>query len=187
MKSFFGAILGIALFLTACGGENTDGNTNKNAIHFDQTEIADALHSFFSWYGDNADRIGEIDFAVEKGGHLTLDNAKLQLYLAEFKKSGFVSDELIADEVKYYQACAKIWAKEPSNQSTVGLQLDRYLCDFENVSAYEKAPANASITGDRAKVVMTVAPNNTHTFDMKKENGKWYLAKPSCAEPSVQY
>jgi hypothetical protein len=183
MKQIIFAACCMAFFLASCGNENA---AEKPAIDTNPTDVAEAVHSFFSWYGDNADRIEEIGFAVEKGGHLTLDEAKLQTYLSELKKSGFVSDELIADEQNYYHACAKLWATTPANHSIGGS--DRYLCDPNAVVlAYEKAPVTATVTGDRAKAVMTVSPNNTHTFEMKKENGKWYLAKPSCAEPNVKY
>jgi hypothetical protein len=184
MKQTFFALLCTTFLFTACGG---DGATEKNAIDTNPTDVAETLHSFFSWYGDNADRIGEIGFAVEKGGRTTLDEAKLKEYLAELKKSEYVSDDLIADETNYYHACAKIWATEPANANTVGF-IDRYLCDEKAIVAlYEKAPVTVTVTGNTAKAVMTVTPNNTHTFDLKKENGKWYLAKPSCTEPNVKY
>ena len=183
MKQTFWVAFCITFLLASCGSENT---AEKSAIDTNPTDVAEAIHSFFSWYGDNADRIEEIGFAVEQGSHLTLDEAKLQNYLSELKKSGFVSDELIADEQNYYHACAKIWATEPASRAT-GTE-DRYLCDPKAVVlAYEKAPVTATVTGNRAKAVMTVSPNNTHTFEMKQENGKWYLAKPSCAEPNVKY
>jgi hypothetical protein len=183
MKQPFFALLCTALLFAACGNENAE----KPAIDTNPTDIAEALHGFFSWYGDNADRIGEIPFAIEKGGHTVLDETKLKQYLAELKKSEYVSEELITDETNYYHACAKIWANEPANANTVGF-IDRYLCDANAVvSLYEKAPVTTTITGNRAKAVMTVSPNNTHTFDLKKENGKWYLAKPSCTEANVKY
>jgi hypothetical protein len=184
MKQTFFALLCTALLFAACGNDNS---AEKPAIDTNPTDIQEALHSFFSWYGDNADRIDHVGFTVEKGGHRTLDEAKFKQYLAELKKSEYVSDELLADEDKYYRACAKIWATEPANANSVGV-MERYLCDANAVvSLYEKAPVTTTITGDRAKATMTVSPNNTHTFEMKKENGKWFLAKPSCSEPNVKY
>ncbi|MEY4934581.1 MAG: hypothetical protein RIS64_940 [Bacteroidota bacterium] len=184
MKQTFFALLCTTFLFAACGG---DGAAEKNAIDTNPTDVAEALHGFFSWYGDNADRIENNGFTAEQGGHRVLDEAKFKQYLVELKKSEYVSDELIADENRYYRACAKIWATEPTHKNSVGVT-DRYLCDENAVVAlYEKAPVTTIITGDRAKATMTVSPNNTHTFDLKKENGKWFLAKPSCGEPSVQY
>jgi hypothetical protein len=184
-----------ALMFSACGGKDKPAKkmdtpaktTEKAAPSADETAITDAIHGFFTWYNDNVDRIGDIGFAIEKGKHMTLDEKKLQDYGAELKKSGFVSDELVADETKYYQACAKIWATESLDQPTTGLALDRYLCAFDYVAPYDKAPVTATITGDRAKAVLALEPQNLHHFELKKENGKWLLSKPSCAETNVKY
>jgi hypothetical protein len=183
-----------ALMFTACGGDKSTKKPDapaqkmeKAAPSADETAIADAIHGFFTWYNDNADRIGDIGFAIEKGAHMTLDEKKLQEYVGELKKSGFVSDELGVDETKYYQACAKIWATESLDQPTTGLALDRYLCSFDYVAPYDKAPVTATITGDRAKAVLALSPQDLHNFELKKEKGKWLLTKPSCAETNVKY
>jgi hypothetical protein len=61
-----------------------------------------------------------------------------------------------------------------------GLEADRYYCAQDYVAPYNKAPIKATIAGDRAKAVLTLMANDTLTFDMKKENNKWLIAKLGC-------
>ena len=90
MKQTFFALLCTTMLFAACGNDNS---SEKNAIDTNPTDIAETLHSFFSWYGDNADRIENNGFTAEKGGHRVLDEAKFKQYLAELKNifSGFSS------------------------------------------------------------------------------------------------
>jgi hypothetical protein len=189
MKPF---ILATALLLMGCGNKNESAATTKKADtvtstvrNTDQNDITNALHDFFAWYGRVNEKLSR-DFMHEKNKHLVLDEAKMKAYFAEFKQSGFVSDEFIADETKFYQACAKIWQTELVGDVPTGLDADRYFCAQDFVDTYDKAPVTATITGDRAKALLSVAADKKLSFEMKKENGKWLLAKVNC-DSGVKY
>jgi hypothetical protein len=189
MKPFFFAT---ALLFMGCGGKNEPASTPKKADivtatvkNTDQNDITNTLHDFFAWYERVNEKLSR-DFMYEKNKHLVLDEAKMKAYFAEFKQSGFVSDEFIADEIQFYKACAKIWQTELVGDVPTGLEADRYFCAQDFVDAYHKAPVTATIIGDRAKAVLVVAADNKLSFDMKKENNKWLLAKVNC-DSGVKY
>ena len=189
------AVLCAVYLLTAC--QNTE-TANKETIENkviaqsstnDSTAITETLHGFFSWYEANEERISKIDYINDKGKHLTLDEKQLQAYLAEVKKSGFVSDEFVADEIKFYQACAKAWQHETTDEVNTGLDADRYHCAQDFVAPYNTGLVTSKINGDRAHAVLTLSDGAGKIdieFEMKKENEHWLLAKLGC-DMGVKY
>ena len=196
MKQTIVAILCTACLFIACQNTETANNTAVTETKVvasssisDSSAIADALHGFFTWYDANEERVGKIDYINDKGKHLTLDEKKLQVYLAELKKSGFVSDEFIADEIKFYQACAKAWQHETTDEVNTGLDADRYHCAQDFVAPYNTAVVTSIIKGDRAHATLTLSEGGSKTdieFEMKKENDHWLLAKIGC-DMGVKY
>ena len=149
----------------------------------DSTAIADVLHGFFTWFDANQERIGKINYINDKGKHLKLDEKLLQDYLAEVKKSGFVCDEFVADEMKFYQTCSKAWQTEDKGDVPTGLDADRYHCAQDFIAPYNTGAVTSTITGDRAKAILTLTYGDSKSdfkFDMKKEGNKWFLAKIDC-------
>lgn len=187
MKYIFPIFL-FGLFLAACGGSDkkTDKTTNQPVINVDSAGIAETLHSFFKWYGETGEQlITRINFVNESGPHPVLDEAKLAQYLAEYKKSGTVSDKFVENETKYYQACAGLWKSENSGELISGFDADRAYCQQDgDVTEFLKAPVSAKVSGDYALAQLLLDPNGPNggprSFEMRKENGKWLLAKYDC-------
>lgn len=179
------SILGIVLTLAAaCGQKAPDtAKSATPAVNADSAGVATALHGFFTWYRDaEISLANKMDFVDASGDHPRLDEAKLAAYLAEFKKSGFVSDEFIADETKFYRACAKLWANEHPDDVPSGMDASRYYCAQETLGDYTTAPVKVTLNGDRAKARLEVLKEDNFIldFDLKKENGRWLLAKVGC-------
>lgn len=195
-NSVFSILLAVIFFISC---ENTlpkNGAVaeNKSAVSAppDSIAIADAIHNFYTWYDANSIRLGKTyNFTVEGGAHTTLDEKQLQLFFADIKKSGFVSDELIADETKFYQACAKIWQTEDKDEINTGLESERFLCAQDYIAPYNTGTVTSIINGNRAQTTLTLTGSmpgetNAFTYEMKKENGKWLLAKLGC-DMGVKY
>ena len=91
-----------------------------------------------------------------------------------------MSDEFVTDETKFYKACAKVWQTEQEDDVSSGLDADRYFCAQDEVEAYNTKPVVSTINGDRAQASLMVAVESPIKFEMKKENGKWLLAKVDC-------
>ena len=190
MKQFALLTLVVAFFLVACNNKDAAKSAasaeTKTAVantSADSLAIAEALHGFFTWYDANETRLGKIEYVNDKGKHLVLDEKQLMLYHAEIKKSGFVSDDFIADEKKFYQACSKAWANERKDEVPTGLDANRYHCAQDFMAPYNTGVVTSTINGDRADAVLTLSAGTAKSdfkFEMKKENGKWLLAKINC-------
>jgi len=178
------------LLFAACGekGGPAGAQTAKPAVSAsaDSASIADALHTFFTWYGANyQDLTYKINFINEEGKYPTLDKAKLAEYLAAFMKSGVVSTTLVENETKYYLECAESWKSEEVGDVLSCMDYNRYYCGQDwDEKEFMIAPVKATISGDHASVQLLLDPNGLNggprAFEMKKENGKWLLSKIGC-------
>ena len=192
-SSVFAALCATIMLLSCQNNTATKTAETKTVVSTisDSAAISESLRGFYTWYDANSQRIGAINFTNEKGTHTTLDEKQLQLYLTEIKKSGLVSDELIENETKFFHACAKLWQTEPSNEPNSGLEADRFLCAQDYIAPYNTGVVSSIINGDRAQSILTLKgsmPGETSSFnfEMKKENGKWLLAKLGC-DMGVKY
>ena len=186
-KSIFAALCALCLFAACQNNTTTKAAETKTLVSTvsDSAAISESLRAFYTWYDANSQRLGAINFTNNKSAHTSLDENQLQLYLAEIKKSGLVSDELIADETKFFHACAKLWQNEPSDEPNSGLEADRFLCAQDYIAPYNTGVVSSVINGDRAQSTLTLkgsmpGETNNFNFEMKKENGKWLLAKLGC-------
>ncbi len=197
MKFKFLSLLFCFFCLNACKNNEAGKNTVTSEIKSptsnasDSLGITESLHGFYTWYDANEEKLAKIDFIEDdKKGGSVLNEKKLQKYLAEVKKSGFVSDELIADETKFYHACAKIWVKEQPFEVHTGLESDRFLCAQDYIAPYNTGIVKSIINGDRAHATLTLKDgmnsSNDFNYEMKKENGKWLIAKLDC-DSGVKY
>lgn len=198
MKHLLGAALLISIFLTACQNNETPKTATAPetkaapapAANADSIAIADAVHGFFTWYDANSERLGKIQFVNDKGKHLTLDEKQFAVYLEEVRKSGFVSETFLTNETKFYHTCAKIWQTEAKDEVPTGLDADRFLCAQDFIAPYNTGKVTSDISGDGALATLTLTGSQNEqsifTFDLKKENGKWLLAKLGC-DMGVKY
>ena len=197
-SKFFGLALVSIFLFGACGnqdGVKTASVDSSKAISTvmvsDSVGISDALRGFFTWYDANNERMGKINFVNETGDHLKIDEKQMQLFQAALKESGFVSDELLGNETKYFQACAKAWQNQRNDEVPTGLEADRFKCAQDFIAPYNTGTVQSVINGDRAQATLTLHGDGTtgsadFKFDMKKEGGKWLLARLGC-DMGVKY
>jgi hypothetical protein len=174
----FAAVLA---FMAACTNTPEAAQKKEAVMVSDSVGIADALHGFFKWYEENNTRVDSLyNFIDDSGQHLTLNQAKLDAYLAEFSKSGFVSNAFVEDEKRFYATCSKFWATEPVDEVPTGLGADRYYCAQDFVAPYSTGKVTSTVKGDQADAVLSLDEATNFNFKMVKENGKWLLAKLGC-------
>ena len=150
----------------------------------DSTAISGCITGFYRWYARNGDSLNAIDFIDERGSHLKLDTVRLQNYFDFLKTSGFVSDELLENEKRFYRACAAEWLNEQKDEVPSGLAADRFYCAQDYVAPYDSGRVSSVVSGDRAKAVLTLAgqlgENPSFKYDMKRESGRWLIARLGC-------
>jgi hypothetical protein len=170
---------------------DTDAPTSKDTPKVantgaadDATSISGCITGFYRWYARNGDSLNGIDFIDERGSHLKLDTVRLQNYFDFLKTSGFVSDELLENEKRFYRACAAEWLNEQKDEVPSGLAADRFYCAQDYVAPYDSGRVSSVVSGDRAKAVLTLAgqmgENPSFKYDMKRESGRWLIARLGC-------
>lgn len=177
---YFLILLAALLGITACQNTGESASASKEAAKSDSLAIADALHGFFKWYEENNERLNTIRFVDNTGEHLKLDEEKLNEYLAEFDKSGFVSKGFTEDEKKFYKTCSAFWKNEPIDEVPTGLGADRYYCAQDFVAPYSTGKVTSVIDGDHADATLALDETSKFHFSMIRENGKWLLDKTGC-------
>lgn len=180
-------IIALSALLAACGQTaKSSVEQHKVSVNADSLGMADAIHTFFKWYGENQEQLNQkMDFINTTGKHATLDLSLLARYLGEYSKSGAICSEFIQNETVFYRACSLAWANEDPKDMLTGFEADRYYCSQdEDASEFLSAAISSQITGDRATVQLLLKPDGPNggprSFEMKKENGKWLLSKNLC-------
>jgi hypothetical protein len=188
LKNVFRLLLFVSIIFAACAsdGNKTEVKNMPHEVNSDSTAIAETIHAFYKWYAETGDQLSQkFKFIQTNGQHANIDEAMLAQYFAEFAKTGLVSAALVADETRFYQACAALWKNEAAGGRLPGLDIDRYYCQNDpEISEFLTAGVNFRIRGDIAKVrlmLKELGPNHgAREYEMKKENGKWLLAKLRC-------
>jgi hypothetical protein len=185
----------IALFLVvSCKNASeqktntSESTSNETSVTSDSAAIAETVHGFYKWYGafyvNPANNTG---FTNDKGKVLKLDQTKFDAYFANFKNSGFVSSDFVANEAAYYKDCEVLWQKENKDEVVSCLDYDRYFCsqDVSDVTFYSTAAVKSKVSGDKATAFIgSDKENETPTLkvELKKENGKWLVSQAGCSE-----
>lgn len=189
MKNSLLLSLLFGLLLAACADHSKISEAAKSAkpaANPDSIGMADALHQFYKWYGENQQQLtGKMDFINKSGQHPTIDLSLLARYLSEYAKSGAVCTEFIQNETIFYRACSLAWAEEKSSGMLTGFEVDRYYCSEDgDAQEFLTAGVTYEMTGDRATTQLMLKPDGPNggprSFEMKKENGKWLLSKNLC-------
>jgi hypothetical protein len=196
MKNLFLLLSMIAFGFFACT-ESPKPNETATSTHEptgnggsqddpDLVAIDEAIHGFYKWYEANMNTLANINY-VKGGKSSTLDNAQLEAYYALLLKSGFISQAYVdADRAYLKNLEATAWKSENVEEEPItGLDYDRLFCaqDFD-INFWVSAPVAAEGLGtDQALATMTGdegGSERSQKFELKKENGKWLIAKILC-------
>ena len=183
------------LFLSSCQ-EGTKKAPEPTAIAADSSAIADVIHGFYQWYDSYVrDEAKKIDFVKIVNNHYALDLPLLEKYLSDVNASGFVSSEFLGNDMAFYKACENLWQNEEAEGPPNGMDADKYFCAQDwDLDFWTKSPVRIKSIGDD-KVAATLYGEMggsplEHSFELKKENGKWLLTKIECdmgiGEPAAE-
>ncbi|CCG99663.1 hypothetical protein FAES_1653 [Fibrella aestuarina BUZ 2] len=177
----------VAGLLLACQQQSQPEQAAQRAIVVsDSAAVADVVHGFYKWYTAFSQKAAnQIDFTDDNGPHLTLNQEKLERYLARFAASNFVSREFIANEVAFYRQCSQWWQHEPIDDVPSCLDADRYFCAQEwEPDFWLKSPVRIRPNGpDRVTATLVGQAYGSpmeRTVELKKEEGKWLIANIEC-------
>ena len=172
---------------TSNTGAATEELSKDNGLDDDPDLLAitDVIHNFFKWYGANVDVIEEN--YVTYGKQLKLDNTKLDAYYAKLSGSGSLSQEYFDGDRAFLKNLeANVWAKEKYEDGPpTGLDANRIFCAQDwDLDFWTSAPVYVDGLGtERVKANLTGDEGDsprTQNFELKKENGKWLIAKIIC-------
>ena len=186
MKNFIHLLLFSCLILS-CKNNTSSSSTpvvEKNMVS-DSAAIAETIHGFFKFYSTFENDSTQYDFVDDSGKFLKLDEMKLKKYLGKFFQTGLVSEEFITNEHEFYSKCGKLWVTEVKGDVPSGMDADRMYCAQDgDFPEFTTAPVKSVIKGDRATAKMIFKPDSgngeSRNYELKKENGKWLMAKVEC-------
>lgn len=186
MKNFIHFLLFSCLILS-CKNNSTNTSTpvvEKNMVS-DSAAIADVIHGFYKFYSTFETDSTQYDFIDDSGKFLKLDEMKLKKYLGKFFQTGLVSEEFITNEHEFYMKCGKLWVSEVKGDVPSCMDADRMYCGQDgDFPEFTTAPVKSTIIGDRATAKMIFKPDSgngeSRNYELKKENGKWLMAKVEC-------
>lgn len=180
------SFLAILLFSCKDAPKNTPVIEASKEVISDSMAVTNTIRGFYKWYKDFVvDTTKHMDFADDSGKHYKLNTSKLERYYAHFKVTGFVSNEFIENEYAFYKKCNTLWQDEPVDDVPSCLDADKYYCaqDWDD-NIWLNSPIKITKTnGDRASATLYYkdqAYSMERNFELKKENGKWVLAKIEC-------
>lgn len=186
MKNFIHFLLFSCLILS-CKNNSTNTSTpvvEKNMVS-DSAAIADVIHGFYKFYSTFENDTTQYNFIDDSGKFLKLDETKLKLYLEKYAKTGLVSEEFLTNVRDFYMKCGKLWVTEEKGDVPSGMDADIMYCAQDgDFPEFTTAPVMSVIKGDRATAKMVFKPNGgngeSRNYELKKENGKWLMAKVEC-------
>jgi hypothetical protein len=166
--------------------KNTTVVETSKTVVSDSASIANTIHSFYKWYNVfSMDTTKRVDFADQSGKYIRLDEPKMKKYFSYFQETGFVSTAFIENEFAFYRKCGEFWKTEEVGDVPTGMDADKYYCaqDWET-EFWTNSPVRIKmVSPDSVFATLFSRDKNDQlerNFELKKENGKWLLAKIEC-------
>lgn len=183
----FTKILSICFALStflACGTEGAPTDKGGSQDDPDLIAVTEVVHNFYKWYENNGDTLSRIDF-VKGGKPTTIDDTKLDEYLALLAKSGYIGKTYVDAERAYFKNLeATAWKNENADEEPItGLDYDRFLCsqEIEDFKLLTTAPVTAQGLGTvKITATLEIQEYLPKKFELVKENSKWLIAKIIC-------
>ncbi len=177
------SLIGLFSFLLSCGNKSQTNQNPTPPPAPDSAAVADVIHGFYQWYGAFIENGGgKSGFTKEENGHLTLDSVAFEGYFARFKETGFISDEFVQNEWKFFKKCATFWQNESLDEIQTCLDADKYFCAQDwDIQLWTTTPVRINPLGDnRMAATISLGESEERHFELKKESDKWLLTKIEC-------
>ena len=182
-------IVSLLFFTSAAGAQ---------ASRTDSTQIRSAIMGFYNWYLKNHPKLNS--FELYKGVKnndsppYKINWTEVNRYFAFIRSSvPWLGEAYIAGQKKFFQECDSAFTADPEGEIPYGFDFDWYTNSQEDpgwlveelkqarawVTTVEGNDATVDVLGqynDNGKMVETVIL----CYAMKKEKGKWKIARISC-------
>ena len=180
---FFVLVIGFAC-TTKDKTQSKISDSNDNAL------IDAQIHGFLRWYSANWDTLNVdllnpiIDNSLQsfpdstKPYKINYDNA--EIYLNQFRQSGYISDSYINSFRDYFKQCQKEFEITPQfDGPPYGFEFDfvfrSQMYDYEKKSPDSARVTDISIEGDKAKASVKYFEEYFYYYQLTKTNDKWLI------------
>lgn len=183
MRKHLFQIISITLLITACSSKET----KKELSITDQP--AKTVIDFIKWYDNNMSSLNRIEL-VNNNSDTIYDSTSLyrinftntELFLAEIKKSGFVSDAYLDFMRNYFKDCEENFIKtQQYDGPPEGFDFDlimwsqEYDEDLKNID--KSTVGAATISPQKANIEIKFPLGGSLKYDLSLYNDKWMIDK----------
>ncbi|SHL67177.1 hypothetical protein [Flavobacterium chilense] len=205
MKKIIIYISTLVLFIQSCQNKDKSQLKNNPIVKADSSkakevdpnisnkEQIELVKNFMKWYINNSNVLNNFDTIGggpmdaqenEEAKNYYVDFSKVEKYIEELKKSGFLADVFLKNEKQIFIEGDKYFKKNPENDSPpFGFDYDRFFFTQESLedvlpniekSKYLVNQKNDSISEVRFYLPMTGV---NYKYTLKKINARWVIEK----------
>lgn len=172
------------------GNETQEQTTTTADPAKDSAEIRVVVTGFYNWYNTNYTKLMKYDLY---SGIKKEDAPPYKINWNEVEKyQQFIKDSIpqlgngfLSDQKRFFERCDSAFRKDVEDDIPYGFDYDWYTNSQEDPQytlelLNRSEPWNMQIDGDKAEVAIGVTQEEGSTgliIQMKKENGKWTIAK----------
>lgn len=171
---------------TTAGGKSTSQTATKNN-NSNNSKPANTITGFLKWYKVNMDRLGKIpmvnnSFSEDSTKLYSVNFEATEKYLAELKKSGFISDAYVTSSRDYFKKCDEHFSETHQyNGPPDGFDFDLIMWsqeyDYELANIDKTKVISQSIHDNHATVKLEFPGGARLIYELSGKEDKWLIDK----------
>jgi hypothetical protein len=170
-----------------------------NATTTDSVQIRNTIMNFYEWYLKNHAKLNSFElyrgFKEKDQPPYRIDWKEAERYFAFIRSSvPQLGEEYIKNQKTFFKECDSAFKKDPDGDVPYGFDYDWYTNSQEDaegiVNAIRKSEWGIVVNGNSANLEMfrdfddmTRNPDPFMCYVMRKEKGKWKIARIGCVSP----
>jgi hypothetical protein len=183
----------VLTLLASCGGDsgNTErSNSKKETVEpppvNDTLAVAQTIHDFYKWYETADEQLGRFEIVDKSGKFAKLNQKELNEYLAEFKKTGLVSEEFLQGHENRYKTYESAWKSENKDEILTGMDADELVCGQDwDEQLFMTSPVRIDSRNDKRVQATMLFPASAgqgeqRHYELVLEGKRWRIAKIIC-------
>ncbi|MEP7264045.1 MAG: hypothetical protein ABI772_06095 [Bacteroidota bacterium] len=183
MRNNLLSVISILLLITACSSKEIKQEQSIT------DQPAKTVVDFIKWYSNNMSRLNKIeivnnsfDSIFDSTGLYSINFTNGELFLAELKKSGFISDAYVEFMRNYFKDCEKNFVENPQfDGPPEGFDFDLVLWSQEydeDLKHIDKSTVGeSSISSKKANIQIKFPSGSSLKYDLSLYNDKWMIDK----------
>lgn len=204
MKRKISCLLFSILFLQSCQNKENKPLDNNSTIKVDSInkepknnainnkEEVELVKNFMKWYIKNLDTLYKFNTIEggmngeenEKAENYFVNFSEVEKYIAELKKSGFLTDDFLKNERQIFVEGDEYFKKNPENDGPpYGFDYDRFFYtqetfeeDLPNIDKTKYVVNQKDEFNSEVKFYLPICGIN-YKYSLKKINTKWFIEK----------